>query len=76
MLNTAEALRFEDLQELTGYTRPADIERCLKKQGIGVFWGRKGPWTTMALINAAGGLTDEAATQSDNDDVEFEDETR
>lgn len=44
------------LFELTGYTRPADVERCLRDQGVKFFWGKDGPWTTLELINAAGGL--------------------
>lgn len=50
------------LFELTGYTRPADVERCLRDQGVKYFWGKDGPWTTLELINAAGGLR-----QSGND---------
>ena len=51
-----KALPFEDLQRLTGYTRRADIERSLSSQGIRFFYGKNGPWTTIDLINYAGGL--------------------
>jgi hypothetical protein len=44
------------LIETTGYQRAADIERCLREQGVRYFWGKDGPWTTMDLVNAAGGL--------------------
>jgi len=44
------------LIETTGYQRPADIERCLREQGVRYFWGKDGPWTTIDLVNAAGGL--------------------
>lgn len=57
-------LTCEDLREITGYQRSADIERCLVEQGIKVFRGRLGPWTTIDLINYAGGLR----TNIDNDD--------
>lgn len=49
-------LTFEDLQQLTGYTKRSGVERALRKQGIRWFWGRHGPWTTVELINQAGGL--------------------
>lgn len=42
------------LQEVTGYQTAADIARCLRDQGIKVFAGRNGPWTTVDLINLAG----------------------
>jgi len=35
-------LASEQLEELTGYKRPADIEKCLKSQGITVFKGKDG----------------------------------
>lgn len=54
-------LTFEDLQRLTGYTRRSSVEKALRKQGIRWFWGRHGPWTTVAMINQAGGL--QPATQ-------------
>ncbi|MHA6478945.1 DUF4224 domain-containing protein [Stutzerimonas sp. KH-1] len=54
--NVAGILDFEDLQKVTGYQRRADVERTLRKQGIRIFHGRLGPWTTTDLINQAGGL--------------------
>lgn len=55
-MSAAQVLEFEDLQRVTGYTRRSDVERALRSQGIRVFHGRKGPWTTVALVNQAGGL--------------------
>lgn len=55
-------LTTDDLLAMTGYERPGDVERCLREQGVRFFWGKKGPWTTLDLINAAGGLR-----QSGND---------
>jgi hypothetical protein len=50
-------LTFEDLCSVTGLTRPGDVVRCLQKQDIAVFYGKGGkPWTTIDLINKAGGL--------------------
>ncbi|WP_246745669.1 DUF4224 domain-containing protein [Pseudomonas sp. PNP] len=48
-------LTFQDLQRLTGYTRRSGVEGALRKQGIRWFWGRSGPWTTIDLVNQAGG---------------------
>jgi len=50
-------LTFQDLQRLTGYTRRSGVEQTLRKQGIRWFWGRQGPWTTIDLVNQAGGKT-------------------
>ena len=50
-------LTFEDLRTATGLTRAGDVMRCLRSQGIAVFYGKGGePWTTLDLINTAGGL--------------------
>ncbi|AMA40351.1 TPA: DUF4224 domain-containing protein [Pseudomonas aeruginosa] len=51
----ATILTFEDLQQLTGYTKRSGVERALRKQGIRWFWGRHGPWTTIEMVNQAGG---------------------
>jgi hypothetical protein len=49
-------LTTDDLREATGYQRAGDIERCLKKNSIHFFHSRAGVWTTVALMNAAGGI--------------------
>lgn len=55
-------LGFSELRAITGYSRAGDVARCLRKQGVRVFLGRGGsPWTTIELINAAGGLSAPAA---------------
>jgi Domain of unknown function (DUF4224) len=46
---------YEALKELTGYERRSDIERLLQSQGIRFFYSRYGLWTTMTIINNAGG---------------------
>ena len=58
---TSGVLTFEDLKVITGYARRADVERTLHAQGIRLFRGRTGPWTTLELVNQAGGL--KAVTQ-------------
>ncbi|WP_242461402.1 hypothetical protein [Pseudomonas sivasensis] len=49
-------LTFQDLQHVTGYQRRSDVERSLIEQGVHIFRGRSGPWTTIDLINRAGGI--------------------
>ncbi|MFP3922813.1 hypothetical protein [Pseudomonas sp. W5-36] len=54
---SSNVLIFEDLQRITGYQRRSDVERSLIEQGVRLFRGRTGPWTTLDLINQAAGLT-------------------
>lgn len=56
MDETGPLLQTTVLKRITGYERSGDVERCLKEQGITIFYGKNGPWTTLDLINAAGGL--------------------
>lgn len=49
-------LTAKDLQQATGYERMGDVERCLRDNQIKYFHGRKGIWTTVAMVNAAGGI--------------------
>lgn len=60
-------LVFEDLQRITGYQRRSDVERSLIEQGIRLFRGRTGPWTTLNLINQAAGLSSASAERYDAD---------
>ncbi|EGH70722.1 hypothetical protein EIG75_22800 [Pseudomonas syringae] len=53
---TSNVLTFEDLQRITGYQRRSDVERSLITQGIRMFRGRTGPWTTLDLIHHAAGI--------------------
>jgi hypothetical protein len=62
----ASVLSCDDLRAITGYQRAADVERCLRDQGVKIFYGRSGPWTTIELINQAGGLA--PATNDDTYD--------
>lgn len=56
-MTSSSVLVFKDLQAITGYTRRSDVERSLRSQGIRVFLGKDGPWTTIDLINNAGGIS-------------------
>ena len=60
-------LTFQDLQSITGYNRRADVERILLDQGVRIFRGRTGPWTTLELINQAGGIKSASQERYDVD---------
>jgi len=50
-------LTTDELLLVTGYERDGDLKRLFDQQGIKWFPGKGGrPWTTIALINQAGGL--------------------
>ncbi|ROO34377.1 hypothetical protein BIV08_05650 [Pseudomonas sp. AF76] len=60
-------LVFTDLQRITGYQRRSDVERSLIDQGVRLFRGRTGPWTTLDLINQAAGMRPATADRYDAD---------
>jgi hypothetical protein len=47
-------LKAQELREITGLSRDADIRRLLEGQGIACFDGKNGIWTTYELIQLAG----------------------
>jgi hypothetical protein len=50
-------ITLDHLKAITGYDRPGDIERCMKKNGIRFLYGQGGTiFTTIDAINAAMGL--------------------
>ncbi|MBT2784775.1 MULTISPECIES: hypothetical protein [Halomonadaceae] len=55
-MSLQNVINSDELKAITGYQRPADAARCLREQGVTVFNGRRGPWTTIDLINKAGGI--------------------
>tara|TARA_R110000782_G_scaffold47256_4_gene104035 strand:- start:1518 stop:1727 length:210 start_codon:yes stop_codon:yes gene_type:complete len=44
----------QELLETMGYAREGDCRKALEAQGIAVFDGKKGIWTTWDLIKVAG----------------------
>lgn len=64
---SSNILVFTDLQRITGYQRRSDVERSLLQQGIRLFRGRTGPWTTIDLINRAGGVPTASQDSYDSD---------
>ncbi len=56
----------EQLQKATGYDRLSDIEKCLKKNGVRVLYGKNGAiFTTIDALNAALGLK----AQTDDNEI-------
>ena len=53
-----------DLRAITGYKNAADVARCLRRQGVKVFEGKDGPWTTIEAINSAAGVSNQAVNDS------------
>lgn len=52
------ALAQSDLERLTGYQRPADIERWCESNGVRYFRGKGGViWTTLDAVNSALGIS-------------------
>ncbi|TPQ24903.1 hypothetical protein [Methylomonas koyamae] len=46
----------DQLRALFKYQRPADLERCLAKNGVKFLQGKDGPVTTAQALHAAMGL--------------------
>lgn len=61
---SSSIVTFEALKAISGYQQTSAVERWASSQGIRVFWGRNGPWTTIELINAAAGLAPERGGDS------------
>ncbi|CAD6871688.1 hypothetical protein [Methylomonas fluvii] len=52
-----DLVSIDQLKIATGYDRPGDIERCLRKNGVRYLYGQGGKiFTTIDAINAAMGL--------------------
>ena len=66
---TSAVLDFQALRTLTGYKTQPAVERCLKAQGIRYFYAARGIWTTLDLINAAGGVTPAASNDAYSPDI-------
>lgn len=58
----------EELKRISDLKRLQDLENWLKSQNIRYFHSKKGPWTTIGLIEAAQGLANGQNLQPSNDD--------
>lgn len=63
-LTRSGTVSFERLQQLTGYTRVGDVEKCLSRNRIFFFKGKDCVWTTEEIMSAAAGVSDVASTKS------------
>ncbi|MEF2147746.1 hypothetical protein [Aquilutibacter rugosus] len=61
--------QFEDLQQISGYTRAADVIKWADENGIRWKYSRNGIWTTVDALNAALGLDAAAANEAYDDDL-------
>ena len=63
----------DELSRATGYERPGDIEKCLRKNGVPVLYGKNGKiFTTVDAVNTALGITAATAKDSKNEkEIEF-----
>lgn len=61
---TEHIIPFPDLQKLSGKRQRAAVERWCAREGIRVFHGVEGVWTTLDALNAALGV---AVAPSAND---------
>lgn len=57
----------EQLRERSGLRSPSAVRRWASRQGIRVFDGKDGPWTTLDALNKALGVVsaNEASYQAD-----------
>ena len=55
-MSNSNVLTTEDLAAATNYPGPGLIEKCLQRNSIKYFNGKDGPWTTLGLVEAAGGI--------------------
>jgi len=58
----------DTLKDISGLKRAADISRWLGDQNIRYFTSKKGPWTTVNLIDAAKGLLNGQDLGTNNED--------
>lgn len=62
-MSAAGVMTCADLLAVTKYERVGDLRRALEAQHIRYFLGKGGePWTTIGLIEAAGGLAPASAS--------------
>ena len=67
-----QALSFADLQRLSGYVRPADVEHWCRENGVPFFPAKgRGVCTTLEALNKALRIQGVAPSQTVSHRVEF-----
>ena len=62
----------DQLKTATGYDRPGDIEKCLRKNGVRVLYGKGGKiFTTLDAINSALGVKS-GGEEDETNEIEWE----
>lgn len=69
--NLSGIVTTEELKAATGYERPGDIEKCLRKNGVRFLYGKAGIYTTIDALNAAMGITKDKPTADNSGDIDI-----
>ena len=60
-------ITFEQLQQSTGYNKPAEVANLLTRNNIKYLRGKNGrPFTTLDALNVALGIKDQVPTVTEN----------
>ncbi|MEI7996129.1 MAG: hypothetical protein WCH01_14635 [Methylococcaceae bacterium] len=64
-------VNLEQLKVATGYDRPGDVEKCLRKNGVRFLYGKSGIYTTMDALNAAMGLKSDNLPDNESTEIDI-----
>jgi hypothetical protein len=67
----AQLVTFDQLKVATGYDRPGDVEKCLRKNGVRFLHGKNGIYTTLDALNAAMGLKFKNLPDNETPDIDI-----
>ena len=68
----SQLITLEQLKIATGYDRPGDVEKCLKKNGVRFLYGKSGIYTTLDALNAAMGLKQGGSPDRENNKTDID----
>lgn len=67
----AQLVTLEQLKVATGYDRPSDVEKCLRKNGVRFLYGKSGIYTTLDAINVAMGIKSDNLPDHERPDIDI-----
>jgi hypothetical protein len=70
-LKMVRLVTLEQLKVATGYDRPGDVEKCLRKNGVRFLYGKSGIYTTIDALNAAMGLKFDNLPDNERPDIDI-----
>lgn len=70
-LKMALLVNLEQIKVATGYDRPGDVEKCLKKNGVRFLYGKSGIYTTIDALNAAMGLKSDNLPDNESTEIDI-----